>query len=214
MTRKVPARAVAPPSPRVAARAAAALLAAVAVLPLAAPAVAATLEERVAVCLACHGANGQSSIPETPSLGGQTTFFAIAQLFLFREGRRNSPVMTAAAKGLTNDDLRAFADVIARLPPPAPPSDPADPARAARGAALTTRHHCVGCHGADFSAKEQVPRLANQREDFLLKAMREFKSGARIGYAGAMAQELVGLSDADLVDLAHYLSHLPPARRP
>ena len=43
-----------------------------------------------------------------------------------------------------------------------------------------------------------MPRLANQREDYLLKAMREYKRGARIGYGAAMTQELATLSDADL----------------
>lgn len=168
---------------------------------------AASLEERITVCMACHGAGGLSRVPETPSLAGQPQFFTIAQLFLFRDGRRNSAAMTAAAKDLTNDDLRALADYIARLPPPEPPAEPADPTRAARGLALAGQHHCTVCHNPDFSGREQMPRLANQREDYLLKAMREYKSGARIGYAGAMAVELRDLTDADLVALAHYLSN-------
>lgn len=57
-----------------------------------------------------------------------------------------------------------------------------------------------------------MPRLANQREEYLLRAMREYKAGTRIGYAGAMAEELRPLSDADLLDLAHYLSRLPATR--
>jgi len=52
-----------------------------------------------------------------------------------------------------------------------------------------------------------LPRLANQREDHLLKSMREYKSGARLGYGGAMSQELAELGDQDLIDLAHFLSH-------
>jgi cytochrome c553 len=56
-----------------------------------------------------------------------------------------------------------------------------------------------------------MPHLTHQREDCLIKAMREYQSGARIGHGGAMAEELVlvGLSDADLRDLAHVLAHLP-----
>ena len=159
------------------------------------------------VCLACHGAGGLSRTPETPSLAGQPQFFTVAQLFLFRDGRRSSAAMTAAAKDLTNDDLRAISDYLAKLPPPEPPAEAADPARAARGRALATQNHCTVCHNPDFSGREQMPRLANQREDYLLKAMREYKSGARIGYAGAMAVELRELSDPDLIALAHYLSH-------
>ena len=52
-----------------------------------------------------------------------------------------------------------------------------------------------------------MPRRANQREDYLLKSTRECKSGVRLGYGGAMAQEPDGLGDQDLIDLAHFLSH-------
>jgi cytochrome c553 len=186
------------------------VLAAVATLLL--PAFAApapSVDERFVVCLACHGADGQSRVPDTPSLGGQPTFFSVAQLFLFREGRRNNAAMVEAAKGLTNDDLVAFADRIARLPPPPPPADPPDPNRFTRGRTLALRHPCGVCHNPDFSGREQMPRLANQREDYLLKAMREYKSGARLGYGGAMAQELAGLTDQELIDLAHFLAHQP-----
>jgi cytochrome c553 len=166
-----------------------------------------SLDERFTVCLACHGVDGQSRIPETPSLGGQPSFFVVAQLFLFREGRRDNAAMVAAAKGLTNGDLIAFAERVTKLPPPPPPEDPVDPARFARGRTLTLRHPCGVCHNPDFSGREQMPRLTNQREDYLLKSMREYKSGARLGYGGAMSQELAGLTDQDLIDLAHFLSH-------
>lgn len=167
-----------------------------------------SMDERFGDCLACHGADGRSRTAETPSLGGQPSFFVVAQLFLFREGRRDNPAMIAAAKGLSNDDLLSFAERVARLPAPPPPEEPVDPARFARGRALTLRHPCGVCHNPDFSGREQMPRLANQREDYLLRAMREYKSGARLGYGGAMAQELAGLGDQELVDLAHFLAHI------
>jgi cytochrome c553 len=168
------------------------------------------VDERFQVCLGCHGVDGRSRIPETPSLGGQPAFFVVAQLFLFREGRRENAAMVAAAKGLTNDDLRAFAERVTRLPPPPPPEESPDAARFARGRALTLRHPCGVCHNPDFSGREQMPRLANQREEYLLRTMREYKSGTRLGYGGAMAQELAGLGDQDLIDLAHFLAHVRP----
>lgn len=168
-----------------------------------------SFEARLAACLACHGAAGASSIPGTPSLGGQPAFFLITQLFLFREGRRDNEAMTAAAKPLTNDDLRAFADAIATLPPPSPPATPPDPARFARGRARAGQRFCGACHVADYSGREQVPRLANQREEYLLAVMRGFRAGTRIGYGPAMSEALVGLADEDFRDIAHYLAHLP-----
>ena len=147
-------------------------------------------------------------IPDTPSIGGQPFFFVVAQLFLFRRGARSNPQMTEIAKPLTDDELRAFGAWVARLPPPAAPKDGADVQRMARGLTLTRQRPCGSCHNPDFSGREQMPRLANQREEYLLRAMREYKSGARIGYGGAMVEELHGLSDEDLRDLAHFFAHL------
>ena len=79
----------------------------------AADAGAAAYSQRFAsLCAACHGANGRSEIPGTPSLAGQHGFYAITQLFLFREGRRSNEAMTAVAKTMKDDDLRGFAAVI------------------------------------------------------------------------------------------------------
>ena len=186
-----------------------AALAALLLLAPAAVALAASFEERTALCLACHGPNGQSLIPDTPSIGGQPFFFAVAQLFLFRRGGRTNAPMSEVAKLMTDEDLRAFGEWVAKLPPPTPPPGPADPARLKRGAALVLQRPCTSCHNPDFSGREQMPRLAHQREEYLLRAMREYKSGARIGYGSSMTEELVGLSDADLQDIAHFLANLP-----
>ena len=70
------------------------------------------------------------------------------------------------------------------------------------------KRNCAVCHNPDFSGRDQMPRLAAQREDYLLKAMRDYKKGERIGYGSAtMPEELAGLGEADLVDIAHYLAH-------
>jgi cytochrome c553 len=99
-----------------------AALAALVLLTAAPPALAASFDERAAACLACHGPNGQSLIPETPSIGGQPFFFVVAQLFLFRRGGRSNPVMTEVAKPLTDADLRAIGEWVSKLPPPPPPT--------------------------------------------------------------------------------------------
>ena len=167
-----------------------------------------TYEEKLAACLACHGEKGVSETSEVPSLAGQPADFTLIQLFLFRQNTRKIEIMNDLAKDMTDDDLRKFAEYFAKLPPPKASGDPADPAIAARAQGVIAKNHCASCHNPDFSGREQMPRLAHQREDYLLKSMREYQSGARLGYGGAMAQELAGLTDQDLIDLAHYLSHL------
>ena len=165
--------------------------------------------ERQEACFGCHGAKGVSSAALTPSLGGQPSFFVLAQLFLFREGRRDNALMNAAAKGLSDADLSALAELVAKLPPPPAPATTPNPERFARGRAIADKERCGNCHNPDFSGRENMPRLANQREDYLLKALRDYKKGVRTGYGMAVMPETVaGLSDANLVDVAHFLAHV------
>ncbi|MDM0018288.1 c-type cytochrome [Variovorax saccharolyticus] len=166
-----------------------------------------------ALCAACHGANGRSDMPGTPALAGQHSFYAITQLFLFREGRRANEAMSAVAKTMNDTDLRGFSDFIATLPPvPAPPpATPPDAARMLRGQALAQEHRCLNCHGADLSGGQQVPRIAQQREDYLQLTLREFSSGKRPGYTQAMGAALSGIPVADLDTLAYYIARFPGA---
>ena len=168
---------------------------------------AAPIAQRFVLCTACHGEAGRSSLPLTPSLAGQPSFYAVTQLFLFRDGRRSNEAMTAVAKVMSDDDLRAFSDFIGTLPPPAPPAAAGDPARMARGEALARQHRCASCHGDDYDGGKQVPRIAHQREDYLNKALIEFRAGKRLGYTGAMGEALAGIAPAALPDLAYYLAH-------
>src|SRR5580765_8392992 len=142
----------------------------------AAKAAAAEYAQRFAtVCAACHGANGRSDMAGTPVLAGQHSYYAITQLFLFREGRRNNPAMTAVAKGFTDADLRGFSDHIGTLPPvPAPPTSAPDAARMKQGQDLARQHKCVFCHGDDLAGGQQVPRIGGQREEYLREALQGF----------------------------------------
>lgn len=168
------------------------------------------------LCAACHGADGRSEMQGTPNLAGQHSFYAITQLFLFREGRRGNEAMSAVAKTMKDEDLRGFSDFIGTLPPvPAPPpATPPDPARMARGQALAQENRCVLCHGADFSGGQQVARLAQQREEYLQLTLHEFKSGKRPGYTQAMGEAVSRVAPEDLDTLAYYISRFPgaPAR--
>ena len=167
------------------------------------------------LCAACHGANGRSEMQGVPVLAGQPAFYAITQLFLFREGRRANEAMTAVAKTMKDEDMRGFSEFIGTLAPvPATtspgPAGPADAARMARGKALASEHKCVFCHGADFSGGQQVPRIAQQREDYLAMTLQEFKSGKRPGYTMAMSEAVSRIPVEDLNTLAYYLARFTP----
>jgi cytochrome c553 len=179
------------------------------------PALGETIAERAAPCLACHGESGQSETPEIPSLGGQPAPYLLIQLYLFRENQRASPVkkddqmvqvMSEMTKGFTDDDLRNFSDFIAKLPPPKPPADTGDPARMQRGSSLITQNRCNTCHNLDLTGRENIPHIANQREDYLARTLHEYKTNVRHGYDGVMAEVLAPVSEEQIADLAYYIA--------
>lgn len=167
-----------------------------------------TFEERVAPCLACHGERGQSEAENTPSLGAQQAPYTLIQLFMFRQKLRAFEPMNEMAKALTDDDLRSFSDFIAKLPKPTPPADAGDPARMQRGLALAQQHRCDACHNPDFSGKESVPRIANQREDYLARTLAEYKDNSRSGYDASMADVMAPVTPEQIVDLAYFLARV------
>jgi cytochrome c553 len=175
-------------------------------LVLKALAFAAILEERLAPCLACHGEKGQSATPDVPSLGGQPEFYLSVQLYMFRENMRMVEPMNTMMKGVSDDELRRMAAALAKLPSPHSTSGRADNGLFERARALIQQHRCNFCHNEDFSGEKNSPRLAGQREDYLVKALREYKANTRRAYDPSMADVLYPLTDADILDLAHYLA--------
>jgi len=167
-----------------------------------------SLDARLPTCLACHGENGQSQLPEVPSLGAQNVLYSLTQLVMFRDRLRLSDPMNEMAQGLSDDDLRKAADLIAKLPPPAPVADAPDAARMEKARALAGQNRCNFCHQSNFEGGQNVPRLAGQREDYLLKALRGYKDNSRRGYDAAMAEVVYPLADADLVELAYFLARV------
>jgi cytochrome c553 len=166
-----------------------------------------SVKEQLPTCLACHGENGRSETPEVPSLGAQQAFYVTVQLLMFREKMRVAEPMNDMAKGLTDDDLRAFAESIAALPAPQPAAaGPVDEARMQRGRALVQRDRCNVCHRQDFSGQDNVPRIGGQREDYLVKALRGYKDNSRHGYDTAMADVIAPITDAEILDLAYYVA--------
>jgi cytochrome c553 len=170
--------------------------------------IAAGKEKAENVCFACHGKDGISVTPDIPSLAGQPDGFIQWQLVYFRSGTRKNELMAPIASQLTDQDIRNLGAYFASLPPPAPPKTDDKPELTKTGAALAAEHRCAACHRDDLSGQQATARLANQREEVLLKALRDFKSGARRGSGVAAMPDVVEpLSDADFVALAHYAAH-------
>lgn len=171
-------------------------------------ALAATTPQRIALCESCHGPGGNSTTALVPSIAQQPRTYLENQLVFFREGLRNSPVMEQVLKGVEDPELVALAKHFAAQKARVVASGAADAAKMARGAELSAKNHCGQCHLPTLQGREQMPRLAGQREDYLLHAMIGYRDGKRTGADTTMSAVLYGMSDADLAALAHWMARL------
>jgi cytochrome c553 len=165
-------------------------------------------------CFACHGvdgvatADGLAADKNVPNLAGETDLYLEFQLVFFRKGVRKNEVMNAMAEQLSDDDLRNLSAYYASLPALNPPEPPdSAPEDTELGGKVAAAIHCTNCHADHLEGVDNIPRLAGQREDYLYKALRDFKSGERTSTGAAgMAEVVYPLGDLEMKALAHYLS--------
>jgi cytochrome c553 len=167
-------------------------------------------------CSGCHGADGvatESGLAvdkNMPNLAAEPDLYTQFQLVFFRKGVRKNELMSPIAESLSDEDIRNLGAFYASLPAPDTPLPPdAAPEDTSLGGKVAAAIHCTNCHGDHYEGVDNIGRLAGQREDYLYKALRDFKSGARVGTGAAgMAEVVYPLGDLEMKALAHYLSRL------
>jgi LSD1 subclass zinc finger protein len=160
---------------------------------------------KIEQCVACHGETGNSTMENTPSLAGQPSTFLFLQLFLIRDGLRPLPLMQPFLEGRSDQDLEDMAAFFAAQTPE-PEDTPRHAALYTRGAELSPRLRCASCHAAGYVGQAQMPRLAGQREDYMVHAMRQYQTNERAASDTTMTAVLYGLSADDIAALAHYMA--------
>ena len=158
-------------------------------------------------CAACHGPDGNATIPGTPSLAGQPVYFTHWQLIKYRDGRRKDPVMAPLAATLSDADMADLSAYYAAQRPRRR-SSVTDPARVEAGRPLAERHHCTSCHRPGLVGQEQAARLAGQDLDYLLRLLRAFKARTASDLDGTMTVATQPLTDDEIVSLVHYMATL------
>jgi cytochrome c553 len=169
------------------------------------------LAERIRQCAACHGEGGNSKAANIPSLAGQPEFFILNQLFLMREGVRQIEMMTPYVKDLTDSEIDGLAKHFARLDAKAS-DEKIDSSLVQRGSELAVTLRCSSCHLPNLAGRQQMPRLAKQRVDYLIHSMKEYRDNTRSGADTFMSNVVAGLSDADLAALAHYAASVDSSK--
>jgi cytochrome c553 len=166
-------------------------------------------KEKAELCVGCHGEGGISQMENIPSLAAQPDQFIQWQLVFFRAGTRKNEQMQPIVEQLNNDDIRNLGAYFASLAPPKNPKPDDDPNLSKKGAQAAAGRRCASCHTDSYAGTKAVARIAGQREEYLVKALHDYKSGVRAGGGmAAMADVAYPLSEEEIEALAHYLAHL------
>src|SRR5574340_724197 len=157
----------------------------------------AAIRKKAEACFACHGVNGASTNAQYPSLAGQTSRYLYLQLKDFKEGRRSDPQMSPMAAPLTREDMMDLSQFFA-VQPPARSTYKADPAKVAAGRTKSEEVLCTMCHLGGFSGQNEIPRVAGQHYEYIVKQLKDFRSRTRTNDAGNMTSVARQLSDQDI----------------
>jgi cytochrome c553 len=159
------------------------------------------------ICDACHGPNGNAVIPGNPSLAGQSWRYIYIELKDFSEGRRTDPIMTPISKVLDRNEMIALGNWYAAQKP-AVNQFKADSAKVDAGRKVTDTVLCPMCHQGAFKGQNEVPRVAGQNYEYVVKQLQDFKHKRRTNDGGNMTSVAHTLSDEDIENLAHYITTL------
>ncbi len=164
-------------------------------------------KSKAAPCAACHGADGNSASGQFPVLAGQTARYLYLELKDFKEDRRSDPAMAPFVAKLSREDMLDLADYFAAQKPK-PLAFRADAARVARGKKKAEEVLCTMCHLGGFAGQNEIPRVAGQHPEYVIKQLKAFKARTRTNDAGSMTSVAQTITEQDIEDLAHYISTL------
>lgn len=169
--------------------------------------------QKAQVCVSCHGASGNSELPNIPNIAQQPKQFLVSALYQFREGNRKNDMMTPVTAGLSNADLNELAAYFSSQKL-TPPKGTLTPEQLAVGAELTQKNNCIACHAKDLGGQQHIPRLAGQRQEYVKAQLTAFHNSTRFDMDGVMTSAAQGLTEKDIDALSKYVSGLAPSAPP
>jgi cytochrome c553 len=163
--------------------------------------------EKAKVCAGCHGVDGNSTSPQYPKLAGQTARYIYIQLKDFKEGRRNNPTMSLMAANLSKEDMWAIGAYF-ESQKQAASTYKVEGAKVVEGRKIVDDALCTMCHLGGFSGQNEVPRVAGQHYEYIVKQLKDFRAKNRTNDAGNMAAYTKGLTDDQIDKIAQYITNL------
>lgn len=130
-------------------------------------------------CAGCHGIDGSSVGPATPSLAGISTDYFTETMLNYQDPEgRASTIMARIAKGYTEEEIQLMAGYFAQQKMVRYPQTH-DPKAAKKGAKLHKKY-CEKCHeDGGRSSEDDAGILAGQWMNYLQFTMDDFRNGKR-----------------------------------
>jgi cytochrome c553 len=166
------------------------------------------VEQKVAVCKACHLTGALQSTSVIPNIWGQSEGYVYIQLRDFKSGARNAPedaAMRGFVAAMSDADMLEMAKYASIQPWPKVEPISTDTALLKRGAYATAMGGCVGCHFNDWKGFSANPRIGDQSTAYLAATIRQFRSGSRANSPG-MSDLVRTFDEAEIDAVAAFLN--------
>ena len=160
--------------------------------------------ERAALCVHCHGEDGNSKRAYIPNLAQQNAEYLFTQFEYFANGTRKDYVMSKLAQGLTTRDKIAVALYFSEQQVKAATDAPV----ASEKGAHVYNTVCFACHGREGYGDAQYPRIAGQPYEFLEKTLKSFHRNADERKDSIMAGIVKGMTEQQLLDVAAHVANM------
>jgi cytochrome c553 len=172
--------------------------------------------QKVAVCAACHGVDGNSALGSNPKLAGQNQRYTLKQLRDVQSGAREIALMTGLLNNMSDQDLMDIAAFYADQEMTVNGADAENLEIGERvyraGIAELGIAACSACHSPNGAGVAQAgfPVLGGQHAEYIVTQMKAFRAGTRDNDGDSAPMRLVSerLTDAEIESLANYISGL------
>lgn len=175
-------------------------------------------QAKSAICAACHGVDGNSTVPNWPKLAGQHEKYLVRQMTLIKSGDRQVPEMLGIVPGLSDQDLEDLSAYFASQEAAPGVADELQVTLGERiyraGNAESGVPACMSCHGptGEGNAPAGYPALAGQHSAYSSKMLTAFRAGENYGIddtaSGIMNGSASELSDEEIAAVASYIQGL------
>ena len=172
---------------------------------------------KAATCVACHGADGNSTIPDYPNIAGQNANYLESQMLLMRDGERAIPLMAGQLDAMSDQDIRDMAAHYARQPAKIGQASPENLKAGEmiyRGGILDKQvAACTACHAPDGNGNSLAgfPRIAGQPSNYTIEQLRAYREEQRDSdesVGGMMRAVAARMTDSEMAAVANYIQGL------